>query len=310
MASTEVVDLVGVAALGPAVHQHRRLVHAGDELVAARIGRRQPPVGARPAPVAAVGLQLVRGAAQPTGPAQARSGGQASGITAGKLSPTDLTERDGLPVTTPARACWKPPVRATFEAAVVIVDAALRITASAAKKSLQAAGAADLAGESYGAVIDPVRRRPVGVCRRVATAGADVQPRLAEAGAAGRLLRRGDRLHRPGRLRLPGIRRLSSSTALSKYAAGSPDVSRPGKRPVRTGCVLGVCRSFGRTWSDLDHPSRTITQSRAAFARSRRYRPDAHPPRRPRRLLTIEGWTPEVVGSQPNYAGATHSFRG
>jgi hypothetical protein len=200
-----------------------------------------------------------------------RHSGPVAGIRyhRGGLSPADLTESDGLPVTTLARAVLETACTTSFEAAVVIVDAAFRNHELGGDELLRLLGLTEFWPGS------PTARSAIGF-------GDGRSESVGESRL--RVLMYNHRLPTPvlqavyededgfiGRVDFdfPEYETVVEFDGLLKYAGGSPDVLiREKTREDRLRALgLQVVRT---TWSDLDHPSRTAAGIRSALTRSRR----------------------------------------
>ena len=223
----------------------------------------------------------------------------------GRLSSADLTERDGLPVTTLARAVLETACTTSFEAAVVIVDAALRDHGLGERELLRLLGLTAFWPGS------PTARSAIGF-------GDGRSESVGESRL--RVLMYNHGLPRPvlqvctttRTASSPGststfrsTRRLSSSTACSS-TPGIPDVLTREKAREDAACSGSAGRPDHLVRPRSSVPGRA--RIRAAFA-AHAVPPDTHPRHHPHRLLTIEGLTPEVVGSAAEFAGHPH-FRG
>lgn len=187
----------------------------------------------------------------------------------GRMSPDDLTERDGLPVTTLARAVLETACTASFEAAVVIVDAALRDHALGEEELLRLLGMTEFwpgsptARSAIG--FGDGRSESVGESRlRVLMYNHGLPtPELQavyedEDGFVARV-----------DFDFPEYETVVEFDGKVKYTGGSPEVlTREKAREDRLRALgLQVVRS---TWSDFARPSHTAARIRSAFTRSRR----------------------------------------
>jgi len=200
-----------------------------------------------------------------------RHGGAVAGVRyhRGRLSPADLTERDGLPVTALARAVLETACTASFEAAVVIVDAALRDHAVGEEELLRllgvtefwpgsptarsAIGFGDGRSESVGESRLRVLMHNYGLPRPVLQAVYE-----DEDGVIARV-----------DFDFPDYETVVEFDGRLKYGGGSSEVLV--REKVREDRLRALGLQVVRTsWSDFDDPSRTAARIRSAFARSRR----------------------------------------
>ena len=198
-----------------------------------------------------------------------------SGLTAGVrhhrgvLDHLDLTKNAGMAVTSVARALVETAGRATFEAAVVSADAALRRT--------------DVSVEDLQRLRDVVEFWPGGPAIRSALDFADP---LAESVGESRLrvLMRNEGLPVPvlqavfvddagviGRTDFwfPELDTIVEFDGMLKYVDGRRETLIREKRREDRLRALGL-EVVRTTWPDLDHPGRTALRIREAFTRSRR----------------------------------------
>ncbi|MFF0340521.1 type IV toxin-antitoxin system AbiEi family antitoxin domain-containing protein [Kribbella sp. NPDC004875] len=200
-----------------------------------------------------------------------RHSGRVAGVRhhRGRISPADLVQRDGLPVTTVARAIVETACTTSFEAAVVIVDAALRD---------HAIGEAELLR-----LLDAIEFWPGGPTARSAIRFGDAKSESVGESRL-RVLMHNHRLPRPELqvvyedadgfvarvdFAFPEYETVVEFDGRTKYASGSPDVLFDEK--VREDRLRALGLQVVRVrWSHLAQPSRTAAAIRAAFARSRR----------------------------------------
>ncbi|MFI7064062.1 type IV toxin-antitoxin system AbiEi family antitoxin domain-containing protein [Kribbella sp. NPDC050124] len=263
----ERVDLSGWAPWDRPVIRHRRLVHAAvnsmrpnSAVVSHHSALAMHGVPVWLADLAEVQLTRMSG----------RSGVKA-GVRhhRGELSCPDVTRVDGVSVTSIARALVETAARASFEAAVVSADAALRRP--------------EVSDDDLSRLLEVTEYWPGGPTIRSALAFADP---LAESVGESRLrvLMRNEGLPAPvlqavfrdddgfiGRVDFyfPDHKTVVEFDGLVKYPDGSRDaLIREKAREDRLRALgLEVVRI---TWADLAHPARTAMRIRQAFDRSRR----------------------------------------
>jgi hypothetical protein len=265
----ETVDLTALPPWDRQLHRHRRLVHAAmNSLRPGSVAvSHQSALVLHELPQWALDLSEV----QLSRLDERRHSGPVAGVRyhRGRLSSADLTERDGLPVTTLARAVLETACTTSFEAAVVIVDAALRDHALGEEELLRLLGLTEFWPGS------PTARSAIGF-------GDGRSESVGESRL--RVLMYNHGLPRPvlqavyedengfiARVDFdfPEYETVVEFDGMFKYAGGSPDVlTREKAREDRLRALgLQVVRT---TWSDLDHPSRVVSRIQAAFTRSRR----------------------------------------
>jgi hypothetical protein len=186
----------------------------------------------------------------------------------GKMSPIDLTEVDGLRVSTAQRAVFELACNCAFEPAVVAVDAALRRNLISEKEQAR--------------LLEVTEFWPGGPMARAALA---FGTRLSESVGESRLR---VLIHEQGLpapvpqytfndaagfvarvdFYFPGQRTVLEFDGLVKYAEGSAEVLIREKRREDRLRALGL-EVVRITWSDLAHPESVATRLREAFARAR-----------------------------------------
>ena len=266
---TEVVDLSALPPWDRQLYLHRRLVHAAmNSLRPGSVAvSHQSALVLHQLPQWGLDLSEV----QLSRLDERRHSGPVAGVRyhRGKLSPTDLTERDGRAVTTPARAVLETACTTSFEAAVVIVDAALRDHGLGGEELLRLLGLTEFWPGS------PTARSAIefGDARSESVGESRLRVLMYNHGLPRPVLQAvyydEDGFIARVDFDFPEYETVVEFDGMFKYAAGSPDVlTREKAREDRLRARgLQVVRT---TWSDLDHPSRTIARIRAAFARSRR----------------------------------------
>jgi hypothetical protein len=265
----EAIDLSAVAPWDRQLIRHRRLVHAAMNSL-------------RPGSVAVShqsalvlhqlpqwGLDL--GEVHLSRLDERRHSGPVAGVRyhRGRLSLTDLTERDGRSVTTLSRAVVETACVASFEAAVVIVDAALRDHALDEEELLRLLEVTEFWPGS------PTARSAIGF-------GDGRSESVGESRL--RVLMYNHGLPRPALQAVyededgfvarvdfdfPEYETVVEYDGLVKYAGGSADVLVREKRREDRLRALGL-QVVRTTWSDFAHPSHTADRIRTAFTRSRR----------------------------------------
>ncbi|MGW6277560.1 type IV toxin-antitoxin system AbiEi family antitoxin domain-containing protein [Kribbella sp. NPDC055071] len=265
----EVVDLSAFPAWDRQLHKHRRLVHAAMHSVrpGSFVVSHQSALVLHQSPHWAIDLSE----AHLSRLDERRHSGPVAGIRyhRGRLLPADLTECDGLPVTTLARAVVETACTTSFEAAVVFIDAAFRNHAVGDEELLRILDATEFWAGS------PTARLAIGFGdgRSESVGESRLRVLMHNHGLPTPELQVGyeDEDGFVGRVDFdfPGYETIVEFDGMLKYAEGSPEVLiREKAREDRLRALgLQVVRT---TWSDFEHPSRVAGRIRSALSRSRR----------------------------------------
>ncbi|MFI5692007.1 type IV toxin-antitoxin system AbiEi family antitoxin domain-containing protein [Kribbella sp. NPDC051586] len=187
----------------------------------------------------------------------------------GGLTADDLTELDGLVATRLARSVLETACTASFEAAVVVTDAALRDHGIGEDELLR--------------LLKVTEFWPGSPTARAAISFSDARSESVGESRL-RVLMHNHGLPAPvpqfvfedsqgfiGRVdfAFPEYETVVEFDGLTKYSGGTPDalIREKAREDRLRGLGLQVVRTI---WADLDHPARTAAQIRGAFARSRR----------------------------------------
>jgi very-short-patch-repair endonuclease len=264
----EAVDLSGLAPWDRRLVRHERLIHAVMNSLApdSVAVSHQSALVLHGVPLWGVELDEVQ-----VTRLDRRHGGPIAGVRhhRGKVTTADLTEVNGLPTTTIARAVVETACTASFEAAVVSADAAVRDHQVSAEVMLQLLDVVEFWPGS------PTARAAMGFCNGHAESVGESRLRVLihNHGLPVPLLQfrfvDSDGFVARVDFYFPGQRTVVEFDGLVKYSGGSPNVLVEEKFREDRLRALGV-EVVRITWADLDRPGSVVARIRQAFTRAAR----------------------------------------